>query len=156
MNWDAVGAVAELLAAAAVAASLAYVAVQVRLSNRLARAEAFRAAATQTAALTASQSTDPVFRSAFHKAYVRHLGREELTEDERVSIALWFVCQLSMMEQVHREVSLGILSPDAYGTWGEQCRQVPYLLTLWPMVRANYSPEFVGLMDSWIGAGGTP
>jgi hypothetical protein len=38
MNRDAVGAVAELLAAAAVAASLACVAVQVRLSNSWVRA----------------------------------------------------------------------------------------------------------------------
>ena len=37
MNWDAIGAIGEILGAAAVVASLAYLAIQIRLQNRESR-----------------------------------------------------------------------------------------------------------------------
>ena len=43
MNWDAIGAVGEIAGAAAVIISLVYLARQMIISNRLAKAEAFRA-----------------------------------------------------------------------------------------------------------------
>lgn len=43
MNWDAIGAVAELVGATAVVASLLYLAVQVRQSAAVSRASAFQA-----------------------------------------------------------------------------------------------------------------
>jgi hypothetical protein len=149
MNWNMIGAIAELVGAAAVAVSLIYVALQVRFANRLARAEAYRAATTQGAILTAAQATDPVFRSAFHKVYVQQLSREDLTQDERTAVALWFTCQLDLMAQVHREVGLGILTVDAYIAWGEQINQLPYFRSLWPFVRSNYPADFAALVDSW-------
>ena len=59
MNWDAIGAIGEILGAAAVVATLAYLAMQVRYAkdasadvNRLSRAEGVR----ETIALTAKNS----------------------------------------------------------------------------------------------------
>ena len=49
MNWEAVGAVAELLGALGVIASLIYLATQVRQNSRLLRASAIQSAASNTA-----------------------------------------------------------------------------------------------------------
>nr|MDJ0879585.1 hypothetical protein [Halieaceae bacterium] len=42
MNWDAIGAIAEVLGAVAVLVTLIYLSLQIRLSNRLAEAESQR------------------------------------------------------------------------------------------------------------------
>ena len=42
MNWDAIGATAELLGAVAVLATLVYLSLQIRQSNKLAEAESQR------------------------------------------------------------------------------------------------------------------
>ena len=42
MNWDALGAIAELFGAIAVVATLAYLAKQMRRTNELAKAQALR------------------------------------------------------------------------------------------------------------------
>ena len=44
MNWDAIGAIGEIVGAGAVVISLVYLAVQIRFSARSARSEAVRTA----------------------------------------------------------------------------------------------------------------
>ena len=51
MSWEAIGAIAEMLGAIGVIASLGYLASQIRSSNRLSRSEARIAAAAQFASL---------------------------------------------------------------------------------------------------------
>ena len=58
------GSAGEFVAAIATVATLIYLAVQIRTSNRLARAEASRAPNSDLNALNAAFGTDPVFRAA--------------------------------------------------------------------------------------------
>lgn len=59
MNWDAVGAIAELLGAAAVVVSLVYVATQVRESTRQARRDATRDLATRMSDISLAVASSP-------------------------------------------------------------------------------------------------
>ena len=59
MNWEAIGAVAESLGAIGVIASLAYLALQIRASNKLGRSEAKIAATTQMSSLLDSFISEP-------------------------------------------------------------------------------------------------
>jgi len=59
MNWEAMGAIAELLGATGVITSLAYLASQIRASNKLARSEAKIAATTQLSSLLDSFISEP-------------------------------------------------------------------------------------------------
>ena len=81
MNWELASAVADLAGAAAVVMSLVYLARQVRMSNRLARAEAYRSPNSDLNSLNATFSTDPIFRAAFRRAIE---GASELKSSPRL------------------------------------------------------------------------
>lgn len=59
MNWEAVGAIAELLGAVAVVVSLLYVATQVRESTRQARRDATRDLAARISEISLAVATNP-------------------------------------------------------------------------------------------------
>ncbi|MEJ2548822.1 MAG: hypothetical protein P8125_13595 [Gemmatimonadota bacterium] len=59
MNWEALGAIAELLGAAAVVVSLLYVATQVRESTRQARRDATRDLAARISDVSLAVATNP-------------------------------------------------------------------------------------------------
>ena len=58
MNWDAIGAVGEILGAGAVVATLAYLAIQVRQTNRSAKTSSQQAVFTNFLGLTADLIND--------------------------------------------------------------------------------------------------
>ena len=58
MNWEAIAAIGEVVGATAVVVSLVYLATQVLVSNRLARAEAWRVPNSDLNAINATFSTD--------------------------------------------------------------------------------------------------
>jgi len=74
VSWEAIGAIAELLGAVGVIASLGYLASQIRSSNRLARSEARIAAATQFGSLLDNFIAHP----QSSEVWVR--GRRDLAE----------------------------------------------------------------------------
>lgn len=69
VNWTAVGTVARIISTLAVVLSVVYLARQVEVSNRLARAEASRTPNSDLNALNASFGTDPVFRPAMQTSW---------------------------------------------------------------------------------------
>ena len=80
MNWDAVGAIAELAGALGVIASLAYLAVQIRQNSRVTGMNAGHSIANEIATFLERISLDP----EFHSIWVRGLSpTEELDEIER-------------------------------------------------------------------------
>ena len=79
MNWDAIGAVGEVVGASAVVLSLAYLAVQIRLQNRESRASTVTHLTEQwnSAALAVAQNGE------LAKVWTAGLRGEALPEDER-------------------------------------------------------------------------
>lgn len=67
MDVTTIEAITQVAGLIAVVFSLIYLARQVDIANRLARAEASRTPNSDLNALNATFGTDPVFRSAFHK-----------------------------------------------------------------------------------------
>ena len=87
MNWDAVGAVAEMVGAVAVVVSLIYVGAQIRQSNRLSRADTFYNSNVQYAALMSQISGDGDLAKIYRRA---KLGEELEPDDlERFKAFLW-------------------------------------------------------------------
>ena len=151
MNWEMVGAVGQVAGAGLVAVSFVYLGVQVRLSNRLAKAEAFRAVAMASGQVLTAQATDPVFRKAFHKVWGEQRERDELESDERVAFSLWLSSQLVLLEQIHREEAIGILPSEALNV-GRSIYQLPYFRGSWPYLRANYSEDYASHVDQLLGS----
>ena len=82
MTLEDLGSIGELVAAIATVLTLIYLAIQIRTSNRLARAEASRLPNSDLNALNATFGTNPTYISAMRKVLLE-ATRDELTPDER-------------------------------------------------------------------------
>lgn len=98
MNWDAIGAIGEILGAAAVVVSLAYLALQIRLQNRESRIASVTQQTDQWNALLASiaQSGEAA------EIWARGLRGDALSEGERVR----FYAIASSFLQIHEGLYL--------------------------------------------------
>lgn len=143
MNWDSIGVIAEIVSAFAVVVSLAYLARQVAMSNRLARAEAYRSPNSDLNTMNATYSTIPEFNKAIRKA-LNGATRSELEEHERSLFDAYLISITNLYEQLAREIREGVLGPDAYENFGAKgLIQLPYYRTSWPLYRHYLSPNFV-------------
>ncbi len=79
MNWDAIGAIAELFGAVGVIASLAYLAVQIRQNTRSMRAATYQSLAEATAASNTLFLSNP---ELVRIVRVGSAGQERLSEDD--------------------------------------------------------------------------
>ena len=82
VNWDAVGAVAEVLGGVATVATLAYLALQIRQSSAATRAQIRQSIADSQIHYLNSRSTDPFLRRATQDA----LAGRELDEGDAAAI----------------------------------------------------------------------
>ena len=82
MTLEQWAAVADIVAGIAVVVSLVYLASQVRISNRLGRAEAWRQPASDLNSLNATFAIDPVFRAAFTKALHEQAAKKNYQFDK--------------------------------------------------------------------------
>ena len=80
MNWEVIGAIAEILGASAVFASLIYLAIQIRSSMNQASAQMFQSVASEQARVSDAITGDPENLSVWMKM---HSG-SELTKVEKV------------------------------------------------------------------------
>jgi hypothetical protein len=149
MEWDALGAIGELIGALAVVGSLAYLATQVRTSNRLARAEAWRLPNSDLNTINASFSTDPVFRQAMHRAYYERANRAALSDDEAVAIDMYLISIANLYEQIYREIREGILDASAIRDFGAHSMiETPYFRERWFAYRRSLGPSFVSFFEA--------
>ena len=155
MNWDAIGAGAEAVGAAAVVVSVAYLASQVMVSNRLARAEAWRVPNSDLNALNAAFGTDPVFRQVFSKVAVQELAREDLPEEEALVFDFYVISVLNIYEQIYREIAEGTLREDAIDEAGAlSIIHVKYVRDNWWVYRPNLGKSFVAYFEDKFGLDG--
>ena len=145
------GAMDELVGAVVVGITVIYLARQVRLSNQMSKAEAWRFSVGKLVDVMASQSSDPVFRRAVARA-LQGATRDDLEEDERIAIGLWYASQLVVTEQAHREVLLGILPEEVLeNSLSNVLYKVPYFESVWPVVRPGRSEAFASWIDQRYG-----
>jgi hypothetical protein len=142
MNWDMLGAVAELAAAIAVVISLLYLSRQVRDTNRLARAEASRTPNSDLNMLNASFGTHPAFRSALRRA-IEGEERRAFDPDDRVLLDLYLVSITNLYEQLLREVRAGTVDEGALDFGAKGMFELPFYRTSWPILRPFLSASFV-------------
>ena len=142
MNWEAAGAIGEIAGALAVVLSLVYLARQVGMSNRLARAEAYRMPNSELNSINAGFGTDPIFRSGIRQV-LHGASRADLDEDERILVDYYLVSITNTYVQLAREVKEGILAPEALDFGGKGLFKLPYYRTSWSLYRDHLSSEFV-------------
>ena len=96
MNWDAIGAVGEVVGAIAVLATLAYISMQVRLHARQLEAANDQEAYRQLSEFVTRMSTDPNAKALFEKVSLD----EPLTAHDEVDWA-WILAELANKAEAH-------------------------------------------------------
>jgi len=143
MNWEMIGALGEIVGAAAVVASLVFLTRQVAMSNRLAKAEAWRSRITELTNLNSSFGTDPRFHRAMVKVF-RGAMEEDLDEDERALVSSYVISSATIYEQLFREVRDGILDERALDEYpGRIVFDLPFFRAGWPLIRTTLGGPFV-------------
>ena len=146
MNWEAIGAIGEIVGALSVVVSLIYLARQMRTSNKLARSEAFRNANSQVNAINTTFGTDPTFHQTFRKIS-NGAHRNELEPNERTMADFYLVSACNIYDQLSRDVREGILDSSAKDFAGKGLFELPYFAEVWPLLKQQLNSEFVSEME---------
>ena len=146
MNWDAIGAIGEIVGATAVVVSLIYLARQMRMSNKLARSEAFRTPNAQLNSTNAAFSLDSVFQPAIRKI-LNGARRTELAPNERTILDYYLISVCNIYDQLSREIGEGILDASAQDFGGKGLFVLPYFAESWPLYKQHLSSKFVAEME---------
>lgn len=137
--------VRDTLAAAGVIASLTFVGVELRQSNAQARAAAYQAIGSATAAVFDTWAHDPDFNELWIK------DPADMTAIEWQQLSNKFTGLARLGEMVLLQIEQGVLDDDAigrlgYGGWRGLLRH-PKLACLWPSIRPGVSDEFRAFVE---------
>ncbi len=155
MNWDAVGAIGEIVGAAAVVATLLYLAIQVRNSTVQARASAYQATGIAFGQYFLSLD-DRTLRLTNEANYAEALPRWTLADWEKFRQS--HIAALRMLEGIHLQVEQGLLGSDAMERFGitigsNEAVNTAGFRCIWPDLRSAVGPSLRILIDEALGSG---
>jgi len=149
MDWQAVQAVAELVAAAAVILSLVYLSIQVKQNTQSIRVAASQDLLTSFNAVTSSVSTSRHGARVYHRLA---RGDWESLDEEETSAARMMLAQIMrVFEQAFLQHRVGSLPDDVWEGWVHQMTLAigyPGMLDGWPAIRQMLNRDFAELIDS--------
>ena len=147
MNWDAIGAIGELLGAMAVVVSVLYLAFQVRGQVREAQLAAIHEVSEGFREGIAATFMDPYLSSVFAR------GKDDITvldQTERIQFIAFIQRNYRVWEDAFYQYRAGRLDPPH---WSSMERQYSALLSwpgvrwVWSMRREFFTPEFMRYVD---------
>lgn len=150
MNWDAVGALGQVVGALAVVLTLVYLAAQVRQNTNGvkigATAGAIAAVREWNYLLISDSSVRNVFRKALH-------GLENLSEDESAQFGAFTLNFIKIAENLHFQYVNGALDPSIWGAWEHHLSH--FLTTAgcqqyFQRWRQSFNPKFQEWMDNQV------
>jgi hypothetical protein len=109
MNWEAIGAIANVLTAVGVIATLIYLAIQIRQNTKAVRSSSIQ---------NLVQSFSTTAQAAVENDYIIPLllkanaGAEALTQEERIRLHFWFIMTFRRFEGVYFQRDLGIVDAE--------------------------------------------
>lgn len=147
MNWDAVGAVGEIIGAAAVVISLVYLASQVRNQNREARLAAMHEFYKGFRDAIASISSDPGLADLLIRANEDY---DRLTDGEALRLIAGLQRPLRVWEEAYLQNEHGRLDPRV---WDTMVRQLSSLMGIhafrktWELRKQLFDDGFRAFVD---------
>ncbi len=148
MNWDALGAIAELTAALGVIVSLLYVGVQIRQNSKIVVANAVKEVADTSREWFTYLIEDPELQRIF---YVGAEDPGELSETEFMRFTTLMFTYLKHIESIHYQYHSGLLTRDLWTGWDYQTRQylgAPGIQKYWKARRNSFSKSFQNYVDN--------
>jgi hypothetical protein len=150
MNWEAIGAVGEILGAAGVIATLIYLSVQIRQNTRQMKGEAVTALAQITDGLTSGLRDDPELLGLVLVA-ARNWNDPSLTPADQGRVHLFNTQEFQRLETAWHLVTEGLLDPGNYQAQEDYTLRrlmEPGVQTWWNEHRYFLNEEFVVRLNS--------
>ena len=141
MNWEAIGAVGEVLGAIGVIATLGYLAVQIRRNTTAMRAESRRSGTQASAAANIAIAQDGELARIFNQGLRDPSG---LSPEEHTRFAFLLATIIGPMSTMYDEVRLGIMPEDSLAERDTLRRFLhqPGGAHWWNQYQGGYSPPF--------------
>ena len=114
MNWDAVGAVGEVVGAVAVVLSLIYLAIQVRQNTRTLRRSATADSVAGVRDFNSRLIGDPTMTRIFRRGLE---GMDDLDPDDRAQFIVFIFNLFKTFEDLHYQFTEGGLDPAIWEGW---------------------------------------
>ena len=143
MNWEAIGAIAEIMGSVAVIGTIFYLAVQVGHAAAVAKATAQQSAAQMSIETVVASLDSQILSSASMKATIG----EELTPEEFSNYIRWVMVRMRVAENYHYQFRQELLNLEAWR--GQAAIIVAHLgpgcvaESHWERVSMAYSESFV-------------
>ena len=148
MNWDAIGAGAELLGALGVIASLVYLGSQVRSSSRQSRQAAVQSVVQQMNAVWNQMSS----RSAHAEVWTKgSKGLSDVPELDALQFSALMLSIFRPYEEIYHYYSNGQVDEWMWESIGRQCEALmstPGFADWWEMRRGWFSSDFQNHIDA--------
>ena len=144
MNWEAIGALAELCGAAAVVATLVYLAVQIRQNNELRRSESRQA-------LVGNDVTSLAANLQHADVFAKYVSGQVMSQEEQLRMSFMFALDLRNREFEYFQYQNGLLDEETWLSY-RQVILINHSSTLgrrwWDKVgRSIVDPEFAKAVD---------
>ena len=151
MNWDAIAAIAELLGALGVIASLIYLAIQIRQNTRSAREAAWHSVLRDLQQFRSLIAQDPEVARVYREGL---RGLNSLNDDDRWRFGALMQSLYSVFETAFRTRSDGLFQQQLDDIAWTASR--PGAREWWIKGKRLYSPEFRGFIDETLERSGRP
>ena len=119
MNWEAIGAIAELVGGIGVIASLVYLATQIRQNTKWLRSTVLESAGTRSSEIARNAASDASL-SRLMRASLS--GTAPMDPDERYRFELYLLSAMRHYEISHAHFNDGLLNPDQFAGLRENLR----------------------------------
>jgi len=156
MNWDALGAIGELIGAIAVVVTLVYLALQVRQSNRAARSSNALAVLMNSQRVAQAVMVDRGLGDIVVRAIA---GKEELSSADKLAAYAWFHILLKTSELAHMSFLHGELDQEYWEGWLRFYRSyylTPGFQAYWVERKGGFTPGFQAAVERWMEESRTP
>ena len=143
MNWDAVGAIAEGIGGLGVILTLVYLSLQIRGSNRVARAQSRHSMSEFAMGISR-------FRAEHADRYARIATGEDLSPGDKTFIYWSHMQMITYGEAYYELFQLGLM-PDShwkgYSNWIDSYIREPHFEEFWRTDSTSFSEDY----QQWIG-----
>lgn len=164
MNWDAVGAVGEIVGAAAVVVSLLYVGRQVKHSSTVARVQAVQSTNEKLFEWALLVGSDAELAELMARVEATGCRVADFLPHEAARVGYLYHALLSLTHTLYERRSEGLIGDDELDRWASKNEGLmgsAYLCEAWPRLRPNFPRDY----GSWLeerynlprrGQGGSP
>lgn len=157
MNWDAIGAVAEMVGAITVVLTLAYLALQIKQSSRAVRSSNMATVHINTQQIAQAPMMDRELGQLILRA-ISGEEKEMLPQDKLAAYA-WFYQMLKIGELAHQSYLNGDLDQEYWNaamSFYRSYYQTPGFQTYWGERKGAFTRGFQEVVERWMGDTSSP